>query len=258
MSEIKAKIMVVDDEPRMLSTVTAILEDAGHDVYGVEDGYKAIELASRETFSLVFIDISLPGIDGVEAFRQIKLISPGTPVIMMTGYSVEDLIGQALEEGVYTVLYKPFSVNRLLTAVKDALDAPCVLVLNDASDDRVSVESILEDFGYRAAMASDAEQAVADAESKEYDVILMDIGMPGMDGFEDCRRIVKSNPLAKVIVITAHQVNEFARQALVAGAFSVLSKPVEPADMFALIDSLTGSADEFAHGLNKVPGTATL
>ena len=88
MNETKPKIMVVDDEPRMLSTITVILEDAGYDVCGVEDGYKAIELAEQGNFALVFMDISLPGIDGVEAFKQIKSVSPGTPVIMMTGSSL--------------------------------------------------------------------------------------------------------------------------------------------------------------------------
>ena len=235
MNDIKPKIMVVDDEPRMLSTITVILEDAGYDVYGVADGYKAVELASQGTFALVFMDISLPGIDGVETFRQIKSVSPGTPVIMMTGYSVEDLITQALEEGAYTVLYKPFDINRLLVTVNDVLNVPCVLVVGGGPDNQESVKVMVENFGYKAAMASDVEQAAAQIESKDYDVILMEMGTPGMDEFEGCRRIVESIPSAKVVFITDHQVNEFARQALVAGAFSMLSKPVNPADMFALV-----------------------
>ncbi len=80
MNETKAKIMVVDDDPGMLFTVTEILEDAGYEVYGAKDGYQAVDLASRETFALVFMDIRLPGIDGIEAYRQIKSVSPGTPV----------------------------------------------------------------------------------------------------------------------------------------------------------------------------------
>ena len=101
----KAKILVVDDDSGMLFTLVEILEDAGYEASGAEDGYQAVESASQEAFDLVFMDIKLPGIDGVEAYRQIKSVSPGTPVIMMTGYSVEDLISQALEEGAYTVLY---------------------------------------------------------------------------------------------------------------------------------------------------------
>jgi len=103
MSGTKAKIMVVDDDPGMLFTLTDILEDAGYVVSGAKDGYEAVEMASQEAFALVFMDIALPGIDGVEAYRQIKSVNPGTPVIMMTGFTVENLTGQALEAGAYTV-----------------------------------------------------------------------------------------------------------------------------------------------------------
>lgn len=241
MSGTKAKIMVVDDDPGMLFTLTDILEEAGYVVSGAKDGYQAVEMASHEAFALVFMDIALPGIDGVEAYRQIKSVSPGTPVIMMTGFTVEGLIKQALEEGAYTVLYKPLDVTSLLMAVKDVLDAPCVLVVDDEPDMQESVKLIFEDLGYQVALASDGYQAVANAESKRYDVILMDIGMPGIDGFEACRRIVDSDPSAKVVFVTGHDVNECARQALVAGAFSLLGKPVEPQDMITLVDSLVGS-----------------
>ena len=139
--------MIVDDDPSMLFTVTEIIEDAGYEVRGAENGYQAVELASRETFALVLMDIKMRGIDGVEAYRQIKSVSPGTPVIMMTGFSAESLISQALEEGAYTVLYKPLDITNLLIAVKDVLDAPCVLVVDDEPDTRDLVKLIFEDGG---------------------------------------------------------------------------------------------------------------
>lgn len=246
---IKAKILVVDDDPGMLFTLVEILEDAGYEATGAKDGYIAVELASQEAFNLVFMDIKLPGIDGVEANRQIKSVSPGTPVIMMTGYSVEDLISQALEEGAYTVLYKPLDVTRLLVAVKEVLDSPCVLVVDDEHDTRESTKMIFEDLGYQVALAASGVQAIAQAESKHYDLILMDIRMPGIDGFETWRRIAEADPSAKVIFITAHEVNQYARQALMAGAFSLLSKPVNPEDMIALVEYLVRSPDEAPTGL---------
>lgn len=241
-----AKIMVVDDDPGMLSTVKAILEDAGYEVFGVEDGHKAINLASHQSFDLVFMDISLPGIDGVEAYRQIKLVSPGIPVIMMTGFSVEDLVSQAFNEGAYTVLYKPFDVKRLLAAVQDVLDAPWVLVDNYEQENRELIKLKFEDFGYQLAVATDGNQAVAHLESRRYDVILMDVGIPGRDGFGACQRIVKADPSAKVIFMTPHEVNQCVRQALMAGAFSLLSKPVDSDHLFALVGSLVGVSEDSA------------
>ena len=255
MSGTRAKIMVVDDEPEMLYTVSEILEDAGYEVVGVGDGYQAVEMASQQDIALVFMDINLPGIDGVEAYRKIKSVSPGTPVIMMTGFSVESLISQALEEGAYTVLYKPLDVKRLLIAVKDVLDAPCVLVVDDEHDARESVKLIFEDLGYEVGMANNGNEAITHADSKHYDVILMDVGMPGMDGIEACQRIVDSDPSAKVIFITGHEVNEYAREALKAGAFSLLTKPVDPEDMVALVDSIVSPTDNGTLGFDVTPDT---
>ncbi len=161
MSDMNAKIMVVDDDPALLFTITEIIEDAGYEVCGVEDGHQAIKMASQEAFALVFMDISLPGIDGVEAYRRIKSASPGTPVIMMTGYSVESLINQAFEEGAYTVLYKPLDITRLLVAVNEVIHGPCVLVVDDEPDSRESMKLIIQDLGYNVASASSGSEAVA-------------------------------------------------------------------------------------------------
>ncbi|NQW24477.1 MAG: response regulator [SAR202 cluster bacterium] len=251
MSESKVKIMVVDDEPDMIFTVSAILEDAGYEVFGAEDGYQAIELASQEDIALVFMDINLPGIDGVEAYRKIKEVSPGTAVIMMTGFAVESLISQALAEGAYTVLYKPLDINTLLLAVHEILDSPCLLVVDDEVGSRESMRLIFEDLGYRVAMASNGSQAIDHVESKHYDVILMDVGMPGIDGFEACRRIVELDPATRVIFVTAHEVDQCAGKALLAGAFSILSKPVEPEHMVALVDAFVGLTRDAAIGSDE-------
>lgn len=251
MSGINSKVMVVDDDPAILFTVTDILEDAGYEVCGVKDGRHAVELASQVAYALVFMDINLPGIDGVEACRQIKSVSPGTPVIMMTGYSVEDLMNRALEAGAYTVLYKPLNITKLLIKVKDALDSQCVLVVDEEPASSKSAKSTFEGLGYRVALASNGKQAVDDAESKHYDVILMDVGMPGIGRFEACRQIVESDPSAKVIFVTDHEVNECARQALKAGAFSLLGKPVDPEVMISLAASLVGPTDDDALGFNE-------
>ena len=249
------KIMVVDDDPAMLLSMADILEDAGYEVCGVKDGYQAVERAAQEHFALVFMDINMPGIDGVEAYRQLKEVSPDTVVIMITGYSVEALVEQALKEGAYTVLYKPLDVKLLMLSVKSVLDGPCVLVVDDEADSRDSVRMLLEDSGYEVAMAGNGDQAVTQVDQSHFDVVLMDVGMPGMDAFEACRRIVESDSKTKVIFVTAHNLEEYAKQALLAGAFSLMSKPVEPEDLVALVNSLAGSGDKGEFGRPPHPET---
>ena len=102
--QLTGKIMVVDDDAGTLFMVSEILRDSDYEVVDLTDGSQAVELASKEAFDLVFMDYSLPGMDGVEAFRQIKSVNPGTPVVMMSGFTVEDLMSQSLDQGAYTVL----------------------------------------------------------------------------------------------------------------------------------------------------------
>jgi DNA-binding NtrC family response regulator len=117
----KTNILVVDDLKSMRLTLGGILEDEGYDVVLAENGYQAIEAAKQTSFDLIFMDIKMPGINGVQTFREIKKINPQAAVIMMTAYSVEDLVREALEEGAYAVVYKPFDVENILSIIDSAL-----------------------------------------------------------------------------------------------------------------------------------------
>jgi len=115
------KILVVDDQSSVRVTLSGIMEDQGYDVTEAEDGYRAID-ASRETaFDLIFMDVMMPGINGVQTFREIKKINPKSVVVLMTGYSgpvLEDLLKDALEEGAFSVIYKPLNIGHLISIVE--------------------------------------------------------------------------------------------------------------------------------------------
>ena len=115
----KNNILVVDDLRSMRLTLGAILEDAGHNVVTVENGYEAIEAVKKTHFDAIFMDIKMPGINGVETFEEIKQIDPQAAVIMMTGYSVDDLIRKAVSEGAYICLHKPFDIEKVIGLVKE-------------------------------------------------------------------------------------------------------------------------------------------
>lgn len=182
MAHERPSIMVVDDEPGMRMTLEGLIEDEGYDVVGVNDGYTAIELAKTTRFSLIFMDIMMPGINGLETYKEIKKVSPGTIVLMVTGFSVEEVVKQALEEGAYAVIYKPFDVGQVLDIVKDALKTTLALVVDDRAADRQILRALLEDNGYLVSEAHDGEQAIELARERYYDIILMDIQMPLING----------------------------------------------------------------------------
>jgi len=117
----ETNILVVDDLKGMRVTLGGILEDEGHNVVLAENGYQAIEAAKQTSFDLIFMDIKMPGINGVQTFREVKKINPQAAVIMMAAYSVEYLVREALEEGAYAVVYKPFDIENILSIIESAL-----------------------------------------------------------------------------------------------------------------------------------------
>jgi CheY-like chemotaxis protein len=123
MADSKPKVLIVEDQRSMRLTLAGIIEDQGYDVTEVEDGYRAIEAVRKSAFDLVFMDIKMPGINGVQTFREIKKISQRPVVVMMTGFAVEDLVKEALEEGAFSVVYKPFEIDEVIRLMESVLKA---------------------------------------------------------------------------------------------------------------------------------------
>lgn len=120
---------MVDDEEAVRDVLGGVVESAlnhlNKEEYSVNltsDGYEAIERAKEKFFAIVFLDIEMPGINGVETFKEIKKISPKSVVIMITGYAGEELMKEAMREGAYTLLYKPFHTDMIFDIIKKVLE----------------------------------------------------------------------------------------------------------------------------------------
>lgn len=87
-----------------------------------KDGLEAIKKVHNKFFDIIFMDIKMPQKNGVEAYKKIKKISPGSLVFIMTAHAVEELIQEALEEGVCGILYKPLEIEKTLTLIEEAVD----------------------------------------------------------------------------------------------------------------------------------------
>jgi len=114
------RILVVDDNEDLLDTFSQILKRKGFDVETAADGSTAVDRYLHGDFNVTLMDIVLPGINGVEAFRRIREIDPGASVILMTGYSDEDLMQQAINEGACCVLHKPIRIDKMIDTIKRA------------------------------------------------------------------------------------------------------------------------------------------
>ncbi|MDO8568527.1 MAG: response regulator [Dehalococcoidales bacterium] len=236
---VKSNIMVVDDLRSIRLTLGGILEDKGHNVVTVEDGYQAIEAVKQTHFDAIFMDIKMPGINGVQTFREIKKIDPAAAVIMMTAYSVEDLVKEALEEGAYTIVYKPFDIEKIISIIGELLQEKIlILVVDDQFGDRQTLKLILEDKGYRVAAAADGAEAIKMVKEGHYDIIFLDIRLPDMNGVETFEQVKAIDPKAVVIMMTGYTREELVERAISNGAYTCINKPFDMERVIALVEGI--------------------
>ena len=212
----KTNILVVDDLRSIRLTLGGILEDEGHNVVTVENGYQAIETVRGTHFDAIFMDVKMPGINGVQTFREIKKIDPKAAVIMMTAYSVEDLIKEELLH-----------------------EKTLILVVDDRVSDRETMKTILADRGYRVATARDGMEAIELVKSRHYDIIFLDVRLPGMDGVETFEQVKKIDPEATVIMMTGYTEEDLVKRAISEGAYTCIYKPFDMQKVIGLVENIS-------------------
>jgi CheY-like chemotaxis protein len=117
----KTKVLVVDDDPVIGKSIDRVLSGKGWAVITAADGAEALEKIAREDYDMVFTDIKMPGMDGVEVARRIKAERPWLPVVIVTGYGSLDNEAKAKEAGVAGFLRKPLSPEMIEWSAYDAL-----------------------------------------------------------------------------------------------------------------------------------------
>jgi two-component system response regulator HydG len=235
----QTNILVVDDLRSIRLTLGGILEDKGHNVVTVEDGYQAIEAVRKTHFDAIFMDIKMPGINGVQTFREVKKMDPKAAVIMMTAYSVEDLVKEALEEGAYAIIYKPFDIDKIVLLIDELLgEKTLILVVDDQFGDRETLKTILEDKGYRVATAVDGTEAIKMVKERHYDIIFLDIKLPGIDGVETFEQVKEIDPKAVVIMMTGYTTEDLVERAISGGAYTCIYKPFDMEKVISIVETL--------------------
>ncbi|MDX1909858.1 MAG: sigma-54 dependent transcriptional regulator [Saprospiraceae bacterium] len=117
-----AKILIVDDEMPIRRTLRDILEFEGYEVDEASDGLECVAKVQKEKFDVVITDIKMPKMDGIEALERLQILSPETPVIMVSGHGTIDTAVEAVKKGAFDFISKPPDLNRMLITVRNALD----------------------------------------------------------------------------------------------------------------------------------------
>jgi two-component system, NtrC family, nitrogen regulation response regulator NtrX len=115
-------ILIVDDEPSILQSLSGILSDEGFDVLTAANGYEALKMIEAESPDLVLLDIWMPGLDGIETLKEIKKHNPHIQVVIITGHGNVETAVKAAKTGAFDLIEKPLSIDKIVVTINNALN----------------------------------------------------------------------------------------------------------------------------------------
>ena len=235
------RILIVDDNQEFCANLSDILELKGYEAVTAYDGFQALDMARQDSFDLVLMDVRMPVMDGVETFKKLEVIAPETPVIMMTAFAVEELIRDALREGAFGSLRKPLDLDRFFALIEAALpNGALILVVDDDEGFRANLQDILAEQDYRVFAAKDGETAIRKARERNFDVIILDLKLPALNGLETYLAIKEFRPDVVAIAITgyASEMSEMVQEIVDKQAYVCLEKPLNMDRFIGLLDGV--------------------
>jgi two-component system, NtrC family, nitrogen regulation response regulator NtrX len=119
---VKSRILVIDDEAEIRRSVRMILEYDGYEVLEASSGPEGVALAERESPDLVFLDVKMPGMDGLDALQRIKALNETLPVVIISGHGTVSTAVEATKAGAFDFIEKPLASERVLVTIRNALD----------------------------------------------------------------------------------------------------------------------------------------
>ncbi len=261
------RVLIIDDNAQAREVLSSMLTSMTFEVHEAPSGQEGIELVRQaadrgEPYEIVFIDWQMPGLDGIETGKLIRAIpNLSTPphLVMVTAYGREEVLRQAEQTSFENVLIKPVtpsmlfdSVVQVLTDVRDPSRGPQiaspeidlssihgarVLLVEDNELNREVAIGLLEDAHLSIDEAENGAIAVQRLSKCDYDLVLMDMQMPVMDGIT-ATKAIRSNPrfaALPILAMTANAMDRDREMCLAAGMNDHLAKPIDPDKLYAAL-----------------------
>jgi len=256
------QILLVEDHKAQSQALKDLMQSQGITVDQAYDGESAFRMLHENEYQCVILDLNLPDISGLDLLDKIKEIDKFTslPVIINTAMELDKTSVNRLMQYANAMVVKTskssdrlidevnlflnklsetsgqqqpssaISAKKITTKSKDSLKGKKVLVVDDDMRNIFALSSALESYEFDVVIANDGEEAIAKLEDiDDIDIVLMDIMMPKMDGYEATRHIRKQNKWAKlpVIALTAKAMKDDREKCIAAGANDYITKPVD-------------------------------
>ncbi|MDD2915190.1 MAG: response regulator [Gallionella sp.] len=259
------RVLVVDDNENARLTLGSLLGSMKFDVDQVASGREAIEAVDRAEahdtpYEIVFLDWKMPGMDGIEtATRLSDLAHSHKPhMMMLKAYGNEEFIKDAKESGIEEVLVKPVNPSVLFDGVMRVLGGPVngehealnvqsdiiaqlalirgarILLVEDNDLNQEVATELLRDVGFAVDLAENGQVALDKIRTADYDLVLMDMQMPVMDGVTATRELRKEERFKNlpVVAMTANAMQGDRDRCMAAGMNDHVAKPIEPEDLW--------------------------
>ena len=228
--DLNVKILVVDDERRVTKVIAGHLKKRGHDVLVAHSGKEAIDIFEKENPQIVYLDIMMDDIDGIKVLKKIKKIDENVKTIMVTALTDLDSKIEARDGYCDAYLEKPVSLKAIdkvldvkLQELKNELN---ILVVDDMEGARRTIIDFLKDrVEAKYSEAGGGAEALKKIKTEPCNIMILDLNMPVVDGFQVIEEAHKINPHVDILVVTAYCDNEVFDRVMCNGVVDFLSKP---------------------------------
>ncbi|MDM8568270.1 response regulator [Thiotrichales bacterium HSG1] len=253
-SNISALLVEDNDVNRLVAK--SMLEQIGCKVTQVIDGIQALKAIEQETFDIIFMDINMPGMDGFETTKKIRELKSKNIIVAMTANAMQGDAEKCLAKGMDAYISKPVDLERIFNVIKQYypdnqtsnkaklpncsnLQVKKILLVEDNPVNRFVTVNILEKIGCWVEIAENGKQAVRVCQNKKYDLILMDISMPIMDGIEATSFIRQQDKNTPIVATTTSCQPDDIKNYLSVGMNSCLPKPVTIENLTLTVEKYT-------------------
>ena len=248
-------ILYAEDNPQNQELVSTFVSQTGATIDVVGNGQKALALAQAKQFDLIFTDIRMPTLDGVEFTRTLLTVKPHLPIVAITAAATEHELEEFIAAGFKRILRKPIDRKMLYEVMAEYLPVrnangtkeseekskPLrVLLAEDNIENQALIKIYLKRAGTATIIANDGVEALQIVGREEIDLVLMDMQMPHMDGLTAVRYLRGKGFDKPIYALTANETAEAIQACIDAGCDGHLSKPLDTAQLNELITRIKG------------------